>query len=115
MRGTLALVAAMAVLGLVLAAGGTSVRAQDYYNSAGNGLGSFNSNYGFGPPYGYGPYGSETQAPYAQGYVYQPSPYPYYGNYYYGAYPAYGYSYGGPILYGRFARGGRVGYRYGWW
>jgi hypothetical protein len=124
MRLRFSLAVVVAVLGLLTVAGTTStLRAQDYYNGNayyGNGYdanaaGTFNSNYAFGPAYGYGPYGAETQAPYATGYVYQPNAYPYYGNYYYGAYPAYGYVYGGPILYGRFGRGGRVGYRFGWW
>ena len=114
----------VAVLGLMIVGATGSVRAQDYYNGQGsynqdyydaNGTAVFNSNYAYGPPYGYGPSGAETQAPYAAGYVYQPSPYPYYGNYYYGAYPSYGYVYNGPLLYGRFGRGGRVGYRFGWW
>lgn len=112
MRWTLSVAATVAALGLVAWAA-SPAQAQDYYNN--NTLGAFNSNYAFGPPYGYGPYGAETQAPNAAGYVYQPNPYPYYGNYYYGAYPAYGYVYGGPILYGRYGRGGRVGYRFGWW
>src|SRR5580693_8753549 len=103
MRRRLTLASAVAVLGLMIVSATGYVRAQDYYN--GNGTSSFNSNYAYGPPYGYGPYGAETQAPPAAGYVYQPSPYPYYGNYYYGAYPSYGYVYNGPLLYGRF----------GWW
>jgi hypothetical protein len=116
----MSLTVAVALLGLLTVAfAASTIRAQDYYNGNynynGNALGTFNSNYAFGPAYGYGPYGAETLAPYASGYAYQPNAYPYYGNYYYGAYPAYGYVYGGPILYGRFGRGGRVGYRFGWW
>jgi hypothetical protein len=114
MRWRLTLASAVAVLALLTVAWGTSkVGAQDYYNANGSAL--FNSNYAFGPPYGYGPDGAQTQVPPAIGYAYQPSPYPYYGNYYYGAYPAYGYVYNGPLLYGRFGRNGRVGYRFGWW
>jgi hypothetical protein len=123
MKWRIALTSAVAVLGLLTAASGPScVRAQDYYRDSynrdyynANGSTAFNSNYGYGPTYGYGPYGAETLAPGTAGYVYQPSPYPYYGNYYYGAYPSYGYVFNGPILYGRFGRGGRVGYRFGWW
>jgi hypothetical protein len=55
-----------------------------------------------------------TPAPFAVGNVPQRT-YPYYGSYYYGAYPQYGFTYGGPLLYGRFGDGGRVGYRFGWW
>jgi hypothetical protein len=124
MRWKLALVAGVAALGLLtLALPASTARAQDYYS--GYGLGTVNSNYLFGPPYGYGPYGSETLTPDqfgywlpvtgTAGYVWQPNAYPYYGNYYYGAYPAYGYVYGGPLLFGRFGRQGRVGYRFAWW
>ena len=114
MRWGLNAMVVVAVLGLLMAACGPSTaRAQDYYSGSynGNGPAQFNNNYG--PPYGYGLYGADVRAPYAAGY--QPNSYPYYGNYYYGAYPAYGYVYGGPILYGRFGRNGRVGYRFGWW
>jgi hypothetical protein len=124
MRWRFGLVAGVAVLGLLtLAWPASTVQAQDYYS--GYGLGTMNSNYAFGPPYGYGPYGAQTLTPEqygywlpatgTSGYVWQPNAYPYYGNYYYGAYPAYGYVYGGPLLYGRYGRGGRVGYRFSWY
>ncbi len=112
MRWKLSLMAAVAVLGVLgLACGPSNVRAQDYYN----GYGYNANNYSY-TPYNYGGYGYQTPAaPYAAGgYAYQ-QPYPYYGNYYYGASPQYGYTYGGPILYGRFGREGRVGFRFGWW
>jgi hypothetical protein len=108
------LTTAAAAIGLLALMSGTSgVRAQDYYNYNGNGYNGNNNAYA---PYNYGGYGYQAPVvPYGNGgYVYQ-QPYPYYGNYYYGASPQYGYTYGGPILYGRFGRDGRVGYRFGWW
>jgi len=112
MRWRLSLAAAAAVLGLLTALVGTSsVCAQDYYS----GYGYNGNNYSYAPS-NYGGYGYQTPAaPYVVGgYGYQ-QPYPYYGNYYYGASPQYGYTYGGPILYGRYGRNGRVGFRFGWW
>jgi hypothetical protein len=110
MRWRLSLATALAVLGLLTAACGTSTaRAQDHYNGY-----RYNANNYPYAPNGSGAYGYQTPAPYASGYAYQP-PYPYYGNYYYGASPQLGYTYGGPILYGRYGRGGRVGFRFGWW
>jgi hypothetical protein len=110
MRWRSSLVAAGA-LGLLLWAASSTAEAQDYYNNR-NGA-PYTS--GYTPQnYNYGAYGYMTPAPFAVGNVPQRT-YPYYGSYYYGAYPQYGYTYGGPLLYGRFGDGGRVGYRFGWW
>jgi hypothetical protein len=109
MRWKLSLAVTVALLGISAAA--SAVQAQDYYGGPGNGY-SANGTYTYAP-YAYSGYGYQS-APYQSGYAY-PQSYPYYGSYYYGAYPAYGYAYGGPILYGRFGRQGRVGFRFGWW
>jgi hypothetical protein len=113
MRCRFSLAAVIAAVGLLMTACGTSTaRAQDYYT--GYGYGYYNGNNYTYAPYTYGGYGYQAPVPYAPRYVYQQS-YPYYGNYYYGAYPQYGYAYGGPIIYGRYGRGGRAGFRFGWW
>jgi hypothetical protein len=111
MRCRLRLAAVVTGLGMLTVLCGTSsVRAQDYYNGYG-----YSANYPY-TPYNYGAYAYQAPVmPYAAGGYVSQQAYPYYGNYYYGASPQYGYAYGGPILYGRYGRNGRVGYRFGWW